>query len=232
LQRQPLAYGLTSHTTLLTHLLRSDSDLPALSGLGWFCFRAAEISSSDRPTYRGRHAAEAPCRSLRKTGTALGLQYMSSQSLARALRHGRFFALRHRVYWESSIGRAHTSTHLESVAALLHFVKLRVSEFDVNLEPDGGRKISSKMRSGDELGTWRRARVKNGDLAWSGGASTEVRAVPGIASIAKPAIVRKSDAEQIQWSHYLRLVRRNRWDFLIPYAIVATILAKIHPDFT
>jgi hypothetical protein len=68
---------------------------------------------------------------------------------------------------------------LESVAgALQHisrvlprFVTLSnwaVCEFDVNLEPDCGRKIFSKMSSGDELRDWKRADAKIDNLTSPG----------------------------------------------------------------
>jgi hypothetical protein len=44
---------------------------------------------------------------------------------SRAARHGGFAALKHHVHQVSRIGRARTSTHIESVAALWDVVKLR-----------------------------------------------------------------------------------------------------------
>jgi hypothetical protein len=44
----------------LTRLLRSDLDPSARPGLGSFCVRVAECSSSDRTTYQVRSAAEGP----------------------------------------------------------------------------------------------------------------------------------------------------------------------------
>ena len=70
--------------------------------------------------------------------------------------------------------------------ALPRFVNLSnwgTREFDVNLEPDGDRKIFSKINLGANLRAWRRADVPIGDVAhlsgWrkhqgSSGASTFV----------------------------------------------------------
>ena len=64
--------------------------------------------------------------------------------IARTPRHGRFVALRRRVFREPGIGCGHTSMHTGSFAALCQLVKLGVREFDVSREPDGGRKIFSQ----------------------------------------------------------------------------------------
>jgi hypothetical protein len=65
--------------------------------------------------------------------------------------HRRFVALGRRISGESRVCRARTSTHIVSVAALLHFVKLRAREIDVSLGPDGGRILFSKTSSRDKL---------------------------------------------------------------------------------
>jgi hypothetical protein len=59
MRRRPFFCGLTLYATLI-RLSRSDSDLPAISGIGWFGFRAAECPSSGRPKYQGPYAAETP----------------------------------------------------------------------------------------------------------------------------------------------------------------------------
>ena len=78
---------------------------------------------------------------------------------------------------------------LESVAgALQHILRVlprfttlsnwAVCESYVSLEPDGGRKIFSKMSSGDELPSLEAHGAKIGDLAWPSGISTSFRAWP------------------------------------------------------
>jgi hypothetical protein len=76
--------------------------------------------------------------------------------------------------------------------ALPRFVNLSnwaAREFDVSLGPDGGRKIVSKMCSGDELGAWRRADANIGDLASPGRVAEAPgpERCPGMASIVKSA---------------------------------------------
>jgi hypothetical protein len=74
--------------------------------------------------------------------------------------------------------------------ALPRFVELSnwaICEYDVSLEPDGGRKIFSKMSSGDELRARRHADAKIGELAWSSGVSAGPERRLDIAGNANPA---------------------------------------------
>ena len=66
-------------------------------------------------------------------------------------------------YRESRISHAHTSTHIKSVAAFVTLSNCGTCEFDISLGPDGGRKIFSKMSSGDEFGLKLRQQEKWAD---------------------------------------------------------------------
>jgi hypothetical protein len=63
---------------------------------------------------------------------------------------GDLFALPLRVQRESRIGPARTSTRIESVAALCHFVKSRTREFALTPGADSIKKIFSRISPGDD----------------------------------------------------------------------------------
>jgi hypothetical protein len=59
---------------------------------------------------------------------------------------------------------ARTPKHIDSFAALCRVVKSRAREFDVSLDPHGGRKIFSKITARGKLRYGWRAEVKLGEF--------------------------------------------------------------------